>query len=199
MLPIRLPYTFAPEQAADAAPTGTEYFQDVFGSISPSGTVQTSSTFSVFFSGSSSFSGGISKQTNRTASGIILPAGTIVKSTEKSLDSSLSPTGGIVTSGNIEADVAGSVAPSGSLSSSVTYTRVYSSLIQMVGGLSKQTQKALLGAITASGGLLKSVAKSFTGSITGSGAVDGFKFTPEPSSGILSTTIRHLRRFLGRR
>ena len=177
---------------------GTTYNQTVSGILVPSGTLAQSLRFGANVSGNITPSGTIRKEARVFRLGSLSPAGSTIKQTNKRPVGSLAASGSLTSSTGAEMALAGSITLSGALQQAARYLRSYSSVLTPSGALRKMTLKGLSGSIAIAGQLAKGMFLRLTGSITPSGEVSGFKFTPTISN-VISTTLRSIRRFIGRR
>lgn len=169
------------------------------GSTTGSGSLSATSVLSKLLSGSITYSGALIKQTYKLFSGSATSSGTLKKDTSKSLSGSIVGVGsGSGTTGATQ-DLAGSITASGTLVKAITYLRSYASSLTLVGNLSKRTFRTLSGSITAVGEVTKQMYVRLAGSITALGDLVTFKFTPPVGLSVISTTLRSIRRFIGRR
>jgi hypothetical protein len=177
---------------------GTTYNQAISGVITTSGIVGYTITFSKGISGILTPSGVTSKQTTKAFASGITAAGVIVKQTNKRAEGSITGEGvGSGSTGAIQA-LQGSITASGAIFMAVSYLRSYAASLTLAGALNKLTMRSLSGSIVAAGQAVKQMYVRVTGSLTTSGTLSSLKFTPTISS-VVSTTLRSIRRFIGRR
>ena len=155
-------------------------------------------TYNQSIAGSITGEGILFKSTFKFPTGVVTSSGNVLKNTNKSFSGNISSSGTLNTGGNVSQATSGSITTTGLLSTASIFSRMYSASITMSGNLYKMTMKQVGGSISTIGNLIKTTYKTFTGSITGSSTISGFQFTPTIST-IISSGIRHLRKFLGRR
>lgn len=155
------------EHAPVAGGGGTTYFQNVSGSLTPTGSLikQTNKVLA----GGLTPAGSLFKQTSKTLTGGVTPAGALFKQTNKTFTGGLTPSGTLVKQTNKV--LAGGLTPSGTL---VRQTeKALGGTVTPTGTLVKQTQKTLTGGVTPTGQLFASIVfvKLLSGVLTFAGSL----------------------------
>jgi hypothetical protein len=180
------------------AATGTSYTKTVSGILVPSSTIITNIRFGKGLTGNIVPAGIVYKRIALTRSGSVSLSGNPVKQPRKVLQGSATASGTITQGSNATQALTGAITLAGAANRAVQFFRFYASSLSPSGALRKMTLKSLGGNIAVVGILAKGMFVRLAGSLTPSGLLNTFKFTPTVSS-VLSTTLRSIRRFIGRR
>ena len=176
------------------SPLGTTSF-----ALSPSVFGGGGITYNQTITGSLSASGIVIKASFVRRVGSLSPAGSLNKFTTRSFSSSISLSGIRSDNSSLAQTTTGAITAFGTVSSRVTYTRAYSSVLTASGGLVKAISKTLTGSLTLSGAAMKQMYLRLAGSLSALGSVSPFKFTPLPPGEIFGNALTFIRRYLGRR
>jgi hypothetical protein len=128
--------------------------------------------------------GGLIKETRRTLTGQTTAAGALVRSTSRTLTGSTTPTGTLnkLTSRLLT----GSATASGALSTMLLFTKSVAGSITPAGSVGKAISRAIAGSITPAGAVNKALSRTLSGSLTLSGQV--FKSTQRLLTGSITAT-----------
>jgi hypothetical protein len=149
--------------------TGTQYTQNLGGSVTGSGSLKRDTSQKK--TGSITVSGAIAKATTHFKTGSITAVGSLRKFIDKMLGGLVSPAATLQAQRVVLQDIAGSVTPAGSLNKD-TSKRVDGNLTP-VGAIAQAISKPLAGSSTPSGVLtaLRTLSRTVAGSIAASGAI----------------------------
>lgn len=150
---------------------GTEYEQDVSGTLTTSGALSKSTSKS--FAGTLTSAGAIIKSVAKTMAGTLTIAGALIKSTAKLL------AGVLDFAGDLAADFQ---------SGAGTFFQSVGGTLSFGGTVSRQTAKGLAGTLTSAGSLIKSTAKNVAGTLTSSGALSTLRTAVISLAGTLTSS-----------
>jgi hypothetical protein len=181
----------ARRQLWGADPSNQTYTLSVDGSTSPSGALVRQPQRS--FTGASSPTGALIRQVQRSFTAATSPSGALVRQPQRSLTGATSPTGALVR--QVQRALTGATSPSGALIRQVQ--RSFAGTIAPAGALVRQVQRAFAGTLTSSGvvALTRVILRSFAGAIAPSGAIARqvqrpFAGTIAPTSALVRSVAR---------
>lgn len=149
--------------------TATTYSVTLSGSLTPAGSVVRRTT--KLLAGAATPSGALAslKVIIRAMSGALTPAGALVRQVTKRLTAGATPAGALLKA--TAKSFAGSVTPTGTLTSLKVIIRTMGGSLTPTGGIVRLATKALGGALTPAATLVRQARRAFAGALTPAGAL----------------------------
>jgi hypothetical protein len=171
---------------------GTEYTQDVSGTLTSSGAVFRDTSKS--FAGTLTSAGVLLRQANKTLAGTLSSAGALLRQANKNLAGVLTSAGALAR--ETAKALAGTLTSSGDLTSVRTFLKVLEGTLTSAGTLTRQAGKSLSGTLASSGDLLRSTAKTLAGTLASAGSLT--RETAKSFAGTLTSSgaLTQVRTFL---